>query len=282
MRRSVARYLPEEEPQGHGQGRHRLRACGPGAWTARHDAVASVERVLRFRRVAGRGALHVLGLLQGVQEVGAGPRRPHAHRPQAGRDHPGGLGRGHGGSGRSRYGRTSEGLRVRGMPALLQLPVRRGILQNRRAGLDRRPCPYVLLLRRRDPRSRAGQLQDRGVQEHQRGAHRQRAVPPHERALRVRRRARQGQKAQGQGERGDGSRPHRAPGHARAEGKAVHVPRRVQLGPCGPGRRHQLAPLPKARGQQGERIPRPGKTAAHPAAGDSLRDDGPQGGHRQF
>ena len=71
-------------------------------------------------------------------------------------------------------------------------------------------------------------------------------------------------------------------GHARAEGKAVHVPRRVQLGPCGPGRRHQLAPLPKARGQQGERIPRPGKTAAHPAAGDSLRDDGPQGGHRQF
>ena len=49
-----------------------------------------------------------------------------------------------------------------------------------------------------------------------------------------------------------------------------------------PGRRHQLAPLPEARWQQGEHIPRPGKAAAHPAAGDSLRDDGPQGAHGQF
>lgn len=276
------RHLPREGVPRARQGSHRPREDRLRAPQAGDDDVASLERVLRFRRRQGRGALHVLGVLQEAPRMGAAPRRPHANRPQARGGHTGRLGRGHRRGRGSRHGGDAEGLRVRGVPALLQLPLRRGVLQDRRGGVGPRPCPYVRVLRRRDPDSRARQLQDGRRQEHEGRAHRQRAVQAHERALRLRRGAGPGAQAPRQGQRRDGRRHHRASGDDGAAQQALHVALRVQPRPHRPGGGDKLPPLPEARGQQGEHLPRPGEADAHPAAGEPLRDVRPQGGHRQF
>ena len=123
---------------------------------------------------------------------------------------------------------------------------------------------------------------DSDNQERRGDARRQRAAPPHERALRVRRRADAREEAARQGERRDGRRGHRAAGHDGFAQEAAHVVPRLQQSADRAGDGDKLPPLPEARGQQGEHLPRPGGTDAHPAAGQALRDVRPQGGRRRF
>lgn len=62
----------------------RLRECVQGVGAPRHDSLAPLERMLRFRGRAGRGALYALRLLRGVQGLGADPRRPHCSSKKRG------------------------------------------------------------------------------------------------------------------------------------------------------------------------------------------------------
>ena len=147
---------------------------------------------------------YILGVLREAPQVGDVAQDRHAHRPQARRADAGGLRRRHHGGRRYGHRGGAQGLRVRGMPALLGQALREGLLRHEGGVLGGRPCVGVLLLRRHHADPRSGQPQAGSGEAHRRRARDQRAVQAHGRVLRMRRRAGPSAAPPGQGGRGDG------------------------------------------------------------------------------
>lgn len=142
------------------------------------------------------------------------------------------------------------------------------------------PRARVLVLRRLGADPDPGQPQDGRDQEHRRRADRQRAVPPHGRVLRLRRRPGAPEAPARQGVGRGGRRAGGAPGDSAPARPGLPVARRAERGARRQGRRHKRPPVPEARGQQGERVSRPGEGLAHPAAGAPVQDSRAQVRHR--
>ena len=194
-------HLPEGAQVRRIEGRDRPRAGRQGDGAPGRYAHGAVVGVLRRRAGVGQGALHVLGVLPEAQEMGYGEQGRHAHRAQAGTGDASRLRRGHHGRPGPGHGRAAEGVRVRGLPALLGRALRRGILRHEGGILGRGPRARVLVLRRQRADNRPGQPEAGRGQEHGGGARRQRAVPAHGRALRLRHRPRAAEEAARQGGR---------------------------------------------------------------------------------